>query len=61
MESDELFDRENLCDELEMEMGMPGVYLLLTKIQSLNKLVSNVSLWCYGVRSADFLVVQCLS
>lgn len=27
VESDELFDPENLCDELEMEKGIPGLYL----------------------------------
>ena len=27
VESDELFDPENLCDEFEMEMGMPSLYL----------------------------------
>ena len=27
VESDELFDGENLCDELEVEMGKPGLYL----------------------------------
>ena len=27
VESDELFDPENLCYELAMEMGIPGLYL----------------------------------
>ena len=27
MESDGLFDRENLCDETEMELGMSRMYL----------------------------------
>ena len=27
VESDGIFDRENLRDELEMEMGIPGLYL----------------------------------
>ena len=27
VESDELFDRENLCGELEMELGMSGMFV----------------------------------